>query len=112
MSHPVGETFGEPWEFPRIEMLIYFGLEQFTIGAIIGRLSRPVGPSVALAYAATLAALNMVTIAWIMFDDVFRDGRLWAVSNSVSANSVAVVTAVLGAVWAAGSRPDRCSQRS
>jgi hypothetical protein len=49
----------------------------------------------------------MVTIAWIMFDDVFRDGRLWAVSNSVGANSVAVVTAVLGAVWAAGSRHDR-----
>ena len=88
------------------------GTEQFIIGAVVGRLARPVGPPIALVYAATMLGAAAMSFAVFMTGDAARGERLLVGSHFLVTLCVALLAAVMGAVWATSSSHYRRSQRS
>ena len=99
------------WTWP-LELLVstlVIGTEQFIIGAVVGRLARPVGPPIALVYAATLLGAAAMSFVVFMTGDAASGERLLAGSHFLVTLCVALLAAVMGVVWATGSSHDRRS---
>jgi len=95
-----------------LELLVstlVIGTEQFIIGAVVGRLARPVGPPIALVYAATLLGAAAMSFVVFLTGDAAGGERLLVGSHFLVTGCVAVLAAVVGGVWTTGSSHDRRS---
>ena len=97
------------WLLSLLVSTLVIGTEQFVTGAVVGRLARPVGPSIALIYAAILLVASAISFVVFMTGDAARGERLLAGSQFVVTFCVALLAAVMGVVWATGSSRDRRS---
>ena len=107
----LGDFVTWTWLLSLLVSTLVIGTEQFIIGAVVGRLARPVGPPIALVYAAILLGASAINFVLFMTGDAARGFRLLAGSQFVVTLCVALFAAVFGTAWAAGSGYDRRAQR-
>jgi hypothetical protein len=92
------------WTWPG-ELLVsalVIGAQQFIIGAVVGRLSRRVGPPIAIIYAATILCAFAIDFVVFMTADAARGELLLGAAQALMTLGVVLPAAVMGALWSTG----------